>query len=608
VIETKQLISFLDKIHLFNSLKEAELSGIAATLEERNLPADTLIFERGAKPDGFYMIFKGKVKITRPSERGEDFLASLVVGDYFGEEALFENRTRSASIRTVEDSVILFLSRENFNALLNKFEALKPNFQVAIKSRKLARATQFKWLGKNEVVYFVARRHKIRLYQMLLAPFFSLILPILLFAWAALSSATVPVAVGIILVIAIILWTVWLVIDWSNDYYIVTNQRVVWVERVIGIYDSRQEAPLTTLLSVGVETDMIGRALDYGHISVRTFVGNIRFEYVDHPNQAGELIRELWERSKSKGVSAQKEAMKNAIRSKLGLPLIKTPEEPLPPIVPEDKEVQKKSLVRIVISNLFKLRTEDGGTVIYHKHWIVLLKQLGRPLFFFFILLALMISRAWNLAQDPSNALFEKLESGGFRPDTIFVTIPLFMLPLIGWMVWEYIDWNNDIFKVTPDEIMDIDKTPLGTEERRAAQIENILSTEYKRVGLMGYLFNFGTVFISVGGTKLSFQDVLDPAGVQADINRRRMARIAKKNDDSANVERERMAVWLAAYHQNASEFNTSPTSAPQQQEDDITRLTKAGLQVEEGDIDGGMEEFGDEMGDESAMDGGAAG
>jgi hypothetical protein len=381
----------------------------------------------------------------------------------------------------------------------------------------------------------------------------------------------------------------------------------VWVERVIGIYDSRQEAPLTTLLSVGVETDVIGRALDYGHISVRTFVGNIRFEYVDHPDQAGELIRELWERSKSKGTQAQKDALKNAIRAKLGLPIVKAPDEPLPPIVPEDKNLSKKSLLRIVISNLFKLRTEDGGTVIYHKHWIVLLQQASRPLIFFLILLGLMISRAWNLAQDPNNALFERLETGGFRPDTIFVTIPLLMLPFIGWMVWEYIDWNNDIFKVTPDEIMDIDKKPLGNEERRAAQIENILSTEYKRVGLMGYLFNYGTVFISVGGTKLSFQDVLDPAGVQADINRRRMARIAKKNDESANVERERMAVWLAAYHQNASEFTTSPTPAPGT-EDDVTRLTKAGLQVEEGDIDGGVEDYADEMGDESAMDGGAAG
>jgi hypothetical protein len=49
----------------------------------------------------------------------------------------------------------------------------------------------------------------------------------------------------------------------------------------------------------------------------------------------------------------------------------------------------------------------------------------------------------------------------------------------------------------------------------------------------------------------------LDPAGVQADINRRRMARIAKKNEETVNLERERMAVWLAAYHQHVDEFNT---------------------------------------------------
>ena len=136
----------------------------------------------------------------------------------------------------------------------------------------------------------------------------------------------------------------------------------------------------------------------------------------------------------------------------------------------------------------------------------------------------------------------------------LFVT-----LPLTGWLVWEYLDWSNDIFKVTPEEIIDLDKTPLGSEERRSAQIENILSTEYQRIGLMGYLLNYGTVYITVGGTKLEFQDVLDPAGVQADINRRRMARIAKKSEDTANVERERMAVWLAAYHQNVSEFTDTP-------------------------------------------------
>lgn len=598
MIELKHRAGFLDKIHLFNGLKNDELENIAVKLEQRNLPADTVIFERGAKPDGFYMIYSGRVKVTRPREKGEDFLASLAAGDYFGEEALFEKRNRSATVRTLEETVIFFLSRHEFDSLIAKYDMLKPNFLVAIKSRKLARATMFRWLGPNEVIYFVARRHKIRLYQVLVAPLLALTLPIALFAWSALvPNDSIPIIAGIVFVVAILLWTVWLVIDWSNDYYVVTNQRVVWLERVIGIYDSRQEAPLSTILSVNVETDVIGRVLDYGNVSVRTFVGNIKFDYVDHPNQAAGMIRELWDRTKSRGSQAQKEAMKNAIRAKLGLPLQKIEEEELPPVViPDDKEIQKRSLLRLVLGNLFKLRTEEGGTVIYHKHWIVLLKQMARPLVFFLILLAFMVTRVWTLAWDPERMVVEFLDSGGFRPDTLLVTIPVLMLPFIGWMIWEYVDWSNDIFKVTPEEIMDIDRTPLGTEERRAAQIENILSTEYRRVGLMGYLFNYGTVYIVVGGTKLSFQDVLDPAGVQADINRRRMARIAKKGEETANVERERMASWLVAYHQNRNEFGV-----PEEvDEDEIARLGKAAGQDLVDDIDVDM----DDMMDDQSMDG----
>lgn len=594
MIELKERNVFLNRIHLFNGLKDDDLTGISVKLEERVYPEDTVIFDRGAKPDGFYLIYKGKVGVVRPRKQGEDFLAWLTPGDYFGEEALFENRNRSATIRTAEDTVILFLSREGFEELLTKYEKLRPNFLVSIKSRKLARATMFKWLGSNEVIFFIARRHKIRLYQVLIAPFFSLAIPTALFAWSFLSGATTPVAVGIILLIGILFLTLWLIIDWSNDYYIVTNQRVVWVERVIGIYDSRQEVPLGTILSVNVETDIIGRALDYGNVSVRTFVGNIKFDYVDHPNQAADMIREHWERSKSKGARAQKDAMKNAIRAKLGMTVQKKQEDELPPIVvSNDKEVQKMGLVRIVLSNLFKLRVEDSGTITYHKHWFVLLQQMGRPLLFFLGLALLMIIRIGSLYNNPNEAILERISSG-FRPDTILVAIPLIMLPFIGWMVWEYVDWKNDIFQVTPDEIIDLDKTPLGSEERRSAQIENILSTEYKRTGFVGYVLNFGTVYIVVGGSTLEFQDVLDPAGVQADINRRRMARIARKSEDSASVERERMAVWLAAYHQNIGEFTVPTDFVEEEEEDDIKRLGKAGIQLTDNEIDGHFDDVED--------------
>jgi CRP-like cAMP-binding protein len=108
VIELKQRIIFLDKIHLFNGLKEEQLSGIAQTLVEREISNGQLIFKRNDKPDGFYIIYKGRVRITRPREEGgEDFLAWLSPGDYFGEEALFENRNRSASVSAMEDCIFL---------------------------------------------------------------------------------------------------------------------------------------------------------------------------------------------------------------------------------------------------------------------------------------------------------------------------------------------------------------------------------------------------------------------------------------------------------------------------------------------------------------------
>ncbi len=557
MIELKQRVIFLDKMHLFNGLKEEQLSGVGLTLVEKEVTAGQIVFKKDDKPDGFYMVYKGRVKVTRPREGGEDFLARLVAGDYFGEEALFENRNRSATISAMEDCVLLFLSREGFEALLKHHEILRPNFKVAIKSRKLARSTKFKWIGKNEVIYFIARRHVLRLYQALVAPVLSLLIPIGLFVAGVFTAATTPYALGVLIMTGILGWVVWKVIDWSNDYYIVTNQRVIWLEKVIGLYDSRQEAPLGTILSVGVETDMIGRALDFGNVIVRTFVGKLEFDYVDHPVQAADMIREYWERTKAVTNISQQEVMRNTIRQKLGLPVEKRQLDPLPPVVPVDeKKLTETPLWAHALSNLFKLRIEDGGTVTYRKHWVILLQQEWKPVALFLAALFLWFWRMSYLVQSPDHAFLQPNAAGSLRPDTISLTIPLLMMPIIFWLWYEYADWKNDTFMVTTDEIFDIDRKPFGEEERRAAQIENILSTTYKRDGFIAYAFNYGTVTISVGGTQLTFDNVIDPASVQSDINRRRMSRIAKKNEDAGNADRDRFATWLAAYHQNLSDFD----------------------------------------------------
>ena len=91
----------------------------------------------------------------------------------------------------------------------------------------------------------------------------------------------------------------------------------------------------------------------------------------------------------------------------------------------------------------------------------------------------------------------------GIQIDTLSLLFPILMIPCVLWMIYQIIDWSNDVFQVTADQIIDLDRTPFGTEERRSAQLENILATEYRREGIIGHLFNFGSVYITVGGTQL---------------------------------------------------------------------------------------------------------
>ena len=553
-IETSARIAFLKKIHLFHGLGDDELAVFAEELNEQAIAKGGVVFQQDGKAESFYMIYGGNVRITRKQNGKEIQLALLVKNDYFGEMALVANRRRSATVTALADTSLLVLSRKNFEKLFKSAPQIRLNLDVAIKSRQLARSLRFKWLRPEEVVYFLARKHPVILYQKLVLPAVLLIVPIFFFyAWLSIIHVLLVLFAAIGSLIAIAAWVTWLAIDWGNDYYIVTNQRVVWLEKVIGIYDSRQESPLSTIISVGVETDQLGRILDYGNLIVRTFVGKIPFNHVHHPAQAQKMIEEYWNRTKEQAVGMEKEAMKNAIRQRLGIPV------PPPPKTDSVKPVEvaptrgMSAILRFLGANTLKLRYESGENVIYRKHWVVLAGQAWMPLLGTLAVLLMFLYRLIQLVFLPNQA-FISLQ-GGVIVDAWAGALLIALVPFAGWLVYEVVDWSNDKFEVTAEQIIDIDRKPFGTETRNAAQLENILGTNYERQGIWGNLFNFGTVYITVGGSKLAFEDVLDPAGVQSDIDRRRMARSQKKNEATVSAERERMAEWLATYHRSAREF-----------------------------------------------------
>lgn len=563
-IELPARVAFLKKIHLFHGLEEDELAAIAGELEEIQYAKDAEIFKQGGKADSFYLIYGGNVRIMRTVNKKDYQLALLVREDYFGEMALIANRPRSATATALADTSLLVLSRAHFERLFKKNPQLGLNLAVALRSRELAQRLRFKWLRPDEVVYFLARKHVVVLLQNIRLPVFLLLAPAFLFyAWFTIAQSLVVVIAAVVSLLAIAAWIAWLVVDWGNDYYIVTNQRVVWLEKVVGIYDSRQESALSTVLSVGVEANPLGRILDYGDVIVRTFVGRIPFNDVDHPNQAARMIEEYWMRTRSASVAMEKEAMKNEIRKKLGIPVPPKPksefESPAPP------RPRRSSFLRLLGANTLKLRYESGDTIIYRKHWVVLVLESWMPVLGILATLILFIQRLVQLALSPTEAFVSF--TNGIAIDVWASAIFILLLVFVGWFIYRVIDWSNDQFIVNAEQIIDVDREPFGTEKRNAAQLENILGTEYQRIGILGNIFNFGTVYITVGGTKLAFENVIDPAAVQSDINRRFAARKAKNEQDRVAKERERMAEWLATYHLNAEALRSEEERKKQKPE-----------------------------------------
>lgn len=87
----------LKEIQLFESLNSRQLAALAALVEDREVPAGTVLFSEGDEGDALFMLRRGKVRISKLVEGiGEEALAILEKGAYFGEMALVSDLPRSA--------------------------------------------------------------------------------------------------------------------------------------------------------------------------------------------------------------------------------------------------------------------------------------------------------------------------------------------------------------------------------------------------------------------------------------------------------------------------------------------------------------------------------
>lgn len=109
----------LKKVPIFSELASRDLERLARIVVPRSVKAGEAVIEEGDQAAGVFIITSGRMQVVRGgSGQGEQVLATLGPGDFFGEMALFEGFPRNATVRALEDSECLAMTRWDFLAEL----------------------------------------------------------------------------------------------------------------------------------------------------------------------------------------------------------------------------------------------------------------------------------------------------------------------------------------------------------------------------------------------------------------------------------------------------------------------------------------------------------
>ena len=129
-------IDLLKRVPLFSELSASELERISQVAVPRSYPPDTRVFHEGDPGDACYIVRRGACRVTREHSDGRAItLANLGPGDIFGELAMLDGETRSASVEALEDTELLALPASDVRALLRDHSDMAVKLVVALTRR-----------------------------------------------------------------------------------------------------------------------------------------------------------------------------------------------------------------------------------------------------------------------------------------------------------------------------------------------------------------------------------------------------------------------------------------------------------------------------------------
>ena len=120
------LEAIIRRVPFFAALPPRHMRWLSETLQPLDILANHVLFSEGERGDAFYIVIQGELEVSRRlAGGGVEVIGHSGPGDYVGELALIHPElTRTVTVRAVEDSELLIVTRANFDALLHRHPAM----------------------------------------------------------------------------------------------------------------------------------------------------------------------------------------------------------------------------------------------------------------------------------------------------------------------------------------------------------------------------------------------------------------------------------------------------------------------------------------------------
>ncbi len=544
-----QLIqSHIKRLPLFARLSPEQLAAASGAFQESRCPPGERLYRQGEYSHGLYLFIAGGGRILQTGADGlERGLGDVRPGEYVGESSLFLNEPRDASLIVVQESVVLVLSKARFNALLDA----RPDILAVLSVRQdlldslLLQRQQ--GIRPDEGVLLTTRRHPWAFAGRILrgVVIFAVLLGLAIIANRA--GLLVPLLPLLMLGLAVVVpafLAAYYFFEWLNDYFQVTNQRIIHEERsLLTLHQNREQALLNNVQNVNVRRrGWLAEIIGFGDVIVSTASSQppMILDMIPAPFRAQQVILDqLAKQPRPPGFE-----WRDPVGGQIGSALRSLP-------LPGGFFAQ---IFRTIFPGM---RVVEGDQIIYRKHWIVLLGALWKPVMFYGLLGVLLA--IW---------LFGTLPFLQNLPGTALIGVTLVWMTLnTFWCYWGYADWRDDLYILDPRFVTDIKRRPFWLQEVRIQagllQVQNVTS---RIASFWGHLFNVGDVIIQTAAEQgtMKFSTVHRPQQVAEEILLQVQRRAGWQSNASQEDQRKLIAEYLESIPAQRIAVPPKPPAMPE--------------------------------------------